>query len=46
MPTNTLTLALWQCRYAANTAEALARLDTTTAETRRYSVVSSGWWRS
>jgi predicted amidohydrolase len=31
MPTNTLTLALWQCPYAASTAEALARLDTTAA---------------
>lgn len=34
MPTNTLTLALWQCPYAANTAEALARLDTTAAQAR------------
>jgi predicted amidohydrolase len=32
MPTDTLTLALWQCPYAANTAEALARLDTTAAQ--------------
>jgi len=34
MNANTLTLALWQCPYAANTAEALARLDTTAAEAR------------
>lgn len=37
MPTSatlTLTLALWQCPYAASTAEALARLDTTAAQAR------------
>ena len=34
MNANTLTLALWQCSYAASTAEALARLDTTAAEAR------------
>jgi predicted amidohydrolase len=34
MNPNTLTLALWQCPYAASTAEALARLDTTAAEAR------------
>jgi predicted amidohydrolase len=34
MNANTLTLALWQCPYAASTAEALARLDTTAAEAR------------
>jgi 5-aminopentanamidase len=32
MPTNTLNLALWQCPYAASTAEALARLDATAAQ--------------
>ena len=30
--TPALTLALWQCPYAGNTAEALSRLDTTAAE--------------
>jgi len=34
MNANTLTLALWQCPYAASTAEALARLDTTAAKAR------------
>lgn len=34
MPTDTLTLALWQCPYAASTAEALARLDATAAQAR------------
>ena len=34
MPANTLTLALWQCPYAANTAEALLRLDATAAQAR------------
>ena len=34
MPADTLTLALWQRPYAANTAEALARLDTTAAQAR------------
>jgi predicted amidohydrolase len=34
MPTDTLTLALWQSPYAASTAEALARLDTNAAEAR------------
>jgi 5-aminopentanamidase len=34
MNPNTLTLALWQCPYAANTAEALTRLDTTAAQAR------------
>lgn len=34
MATDTLTLALWQCPYAASTAEALARLDATAAEAR------------
>ncbi len=34
MNANTLTLALWQCPYAANTAEALSRLDTTAAQAR------------
>ena len=46
MPNKTLALSLWQCRYAANTTETLARLDTIAAETRRYSLVCSGWWRS
>ena len=32
MASDTLTLALWQCPYAASMAEALARLDTTAAE--------------
>lgn len=31
---DTLNLALWQCPYAANTAEALARLDTTAERAR------------
>ncbi len=34
MPTDTLTLALWQCPYAAHTPEALTRLDTTAAQAR------------
>ncbi|MFN7121022.1 MAG: carbon-nitrogen hydrolase family protein [Hydrogenophaga sp.] len=34
MNPNTLTLVLWQCPYAANTAEALSRLDTTAAQAR------------
>ena len=34
MNADTLTPALWQCPYAANTAEALARLDTAAAEAR------------
>ena len=34
MNANTLTLALWQCPYAASTAEVLARLDSTAAEAR------------
>ena len=34
MNEHTLTLALWQCPYAANTAEALVRLDTTAAQAR------------
>ena len=34
MNANTLSLALWQCPYAADTAEALARLDTTAAQAR------------
>ncbi|MBA4214750.1 MAG: carbon-nitrogen hydrolase [Polaromonas sp.] len=34
MNPDTLILALWQCPYAANTAEALTRLDTTAAEAR------------
>ncbi|PZO18327.1 MAG: carbon-nitrogen hydrolase [Burkholderiales bacterium] len=34
MPTDSLTLALWQSPYAANTADALARLDATAAQAR------------
>jgi len=34
MPSDALTLALWQGPYAANTAETLARLDTTAAHAR------------
>mgnify|MGYP000217898117 CR=1 FL=1 len=34
MPTDTLTLALWQCPYAAHTPEALTRLETTAAQAR------------
>jgi 5-aminopentanamidase len=34
MNANTLTLALWQCPYAARPAEALARLDTVAAQAR------------
>lgn len=34
MPHDTLTLALWQCPYPANTFDALAHLDTTAAQAR------------
>lgn len=35
-PADTLTLALWQCAYAANTADALLRLDSTAAQARTH----------
>jgi 5-aminopentanamidase len=34
MPANSLTIALWQCPYAADPTEALARLDITAAQAR------------
>lgn len=34
MPTDTLTLSLWQCAYATSTAEALAQLDFIAAQAR------------
>lgn len=33
-PADALTLALWQCAYAANTADALVRLESTAAQAR------------